>query len=98
MTYKEEVLREFGEWIKTQPIYVGGGLTDREVLVIRDGKFESAIEVYLKEKKEKEEFELEADSKIASIPYSLNKVFCTNDCSLCSRAYYCDIGYRGKEE
>jgi len=49
----EEVLREFGEWIKTQPIYVGGGLTDREVLVVRNGKFESAIEVYLKEKKEK---------------------------------------------
>ena len=50
MIDKEEVLREFGEWIKTQPIYVGGGLTDREVLVIRDGKFESAIEVYLKER------------------------------------------------
>lgn len=54
MTYKEEVLREFGEWIKTQPIYVGGGTTDREILVIRNGKFESAIEVYLKEKEAEE--------------------------------------------
>ena len=44
-----EVLREFGEWIKTQPVYVGGGMTDREILVVRNGKFESAIETYLKE-------------------------------------------------
>lgn len=51
----EEVLREFGEWIKTQPIYVGGGTTDREILVIRNGKFESAIEVYLKEKEAENE-------------------------------------------
>ena len=96
MTYREEVLIEFGEWVKTQPIYVVGGTANREIVVIRNGKFESAIEVYLEEKKEKEEFELEVDSKIASIPYSLNKVFCTDDCSLCSKAYYCDIG-RKKE-
>lgn len=50
----QEVLREFGEWIKTQPIYVGGGTTDREILVVRNGKFESAIEVYLKEKEAEE--------------------------------------------
>ena len=52
MTNKEEVLREFEEWIKTQPVYVGGGKTDKEILVVRDEKFESAIEVYLKEKEQ----------------------------------------------
>lgn len=51
----EKILREFAEWVKTEPIYVGGGIADREILVIRNGKFESAIEVYLKEK-EQEEF------------------------------------------
>ena len=48
----EKILRDFGEWVKTQPIYVGGGISDRVVLVVRNGKFESAIEVYLKEKSE----------------------------------------------
>lgn len=70
MTYKEEILREFGEWIKTQPIYVGGGLTDREILVIRDGEFESAIEVYLKENIKTDC--LDEDAKQASIPYTYN--------------------------
>lgn len=50
--YGEKALREFEEWVKTQPVYVGGGITDREVLVVRDGKFKSAIEVYLKEKEQ----------------------------------------------
>lgn len=51
---REKVLREFAEWVKTQPIYVGGGISDREILVIRNGKFESAIEVYIAERSDEE--------------------------------------------
>lgn len=50
----EKILREFEEWVKTQPIYVAGGKSDREILVIRNGKFESAIDVYIAERSEKE--------------------------------------------
>ena len=42
------ILNDFAEWLKTQPVYVGD---DREILVLRDGEMESAIEVYLEENK-----------------------------------------------
>ena len=47
----EIILNDFAEWLKTQPVYVGGKTGEKEVLVLRDGEFKSAIEVYLKENK-----------------------------------------------
>lgn len=47
----EIILNDFAEWIKTQPVYIGGKAGDKEVLVLRDGEFKSAIEVYLNENK-----------------------------------------------
>ena len=47
----EIVLNDFAEWIKTQPVYIGGKAGDKVVLVLRDGEFRSAIEVYLNENK-----------------------------------------------
>lgn len=47
----EIILNDFAEWIKTQPVYIGGKTGDKEVLVLRDGKMKSAIEVYLEENK-----------------------------------------------
>lgn len=47
----EIILNDFAEWIKTQPVYIGGKLREREVLVLRDGDMKSAVEVYLKDNK-----------------------------------------------
>lgn len=40
------ILNDFAEWLKTQHVYCGD---DREILVLRDDEFISAIEVYLEE-------------------------------------------------
>lgn len=47
----EIILEDFAEWLKTQPVYIGGKAGEKEVLVLRDGEFKSAIEVYLNEHK-----------------------------------------------
>jgi len=52
MTNKVKALIQFTEWLKTQPIYTGGGNDNREILIIRNGHFERAIEVYLEEKED----------------------------------------------
>ena len=46
----EIILNDFAEWIKAQPVYIAGPDDgEKEVVVIRDGDFVSAIKVYLKE-------------------------------------------------
>lgn len=45
------ILNDFAEWLKTQPVYIGGKSGEKEVLVLRDGEMKSAIEVYLDENK-----------------------------------------------
>ena len=45
------ILNDFAEWIRTQPVYIGGKTGEKEVLVLRDGVFKSAVEVYLDENK-----------------------------------------------
>lgn len=45
------ILNDFAEWIKTQPVYIGGEVGEKEVLVLRDGEMKSAVEVYLDENK-----------------------------------------------
>lgn len=45
----EIILNDFAEWIKTQPVYIGGKTGDKEVLVLRNGEMQSAVEVYLKD-------------------------------------------------
>lgn len=47
----EIILNDFAEWIKTQPVYIGGKAGEKEVLVLRDGEMKSAVEVYLDENK-----------------------------------------------
>ena len=52
-----KVLRDFSEWVKTQPIYVGRRHIDgdKEILIVREGKHENAIEVYIKEEMKNEQ-------------------------------------------
>lgn len=45
------ILNDFAEWIKTQPVFIGGKAGEKEVLVLRDHRYKSAIEVYLDENK-----------------------------------------------
>ena len=45
----EIILNDFAEWLKAQPVYIVGPVGDKEVAVLRDGDFKSAIEVYLEE-------------------------------------------------
>lgn len=43
------ILNDFAEWIKTQPVYIGGEAGEKEVLILRDGEMQSAVEIYLKD-------------------------------------------------
>lgn len=45
------ILNDFADWIRTQPVYIGGFSGEKEVLVLRDGEMKSAVEVYLNENK-----------------------------------------------
>ena len=45
------ILEDFAEWLKTQPVYIGGKSGEKEVLVLRDNEMKSAVEVYLNENK-----------------------------------------------
>ena len=45
------ILDDFAEWIKTQPVFIGGKAGEKEVLVLRDSRYKNAIEVYLDENK-----------------------------------------------
>ncbi len=47
----EIILKDFAEWIKTQPVYIGGAVGVKEVLVLREGEMKSAVEVYHEENK-----------------------------------------------
>lgn len=47
----EIILKDFAEWIKTQPVYIGGFSEEKEVLVLRDDEMKSAVEVYHEENK-----------------------------------------------
>lgn len=47
----EIILNDFAEWIKTQPVYIGGKAGEKEVLVLRDDEMNSAVDVYLDENK-----------------------------------------------
>lgn len=72
----EIILKDFAEWIKTQPVYIGGKTGNKQVLVLRDGEMKSAVEVYLEDNKLpftiEEEDCMDDDAKQASIPYTYN--------------------------